>query len=236
VASRENALPVYASVPAAIFQEWPVAADDTAKLVASSDAIAIGPGLGVSAETRDLVERVLLASKAPAVVDADGLNLFAGDTDSLASLFAGRRAAITPHPAEMGRLLELSTEEVLRNRFDVGADLSRKLGAAVLLKGAPTIVFAPSGERYVSASGTAALATGGSGDILTGIAGTLIAQMSSPEEALACAAFVHGRAAELCRLVRGTTLDDILHALPAAWNEPVPALPPTVIARLGSYP
>ncbi|MEO8576387.1 MAG: NAD(P)H-hydrate dehydratase [Gemmatimonadales bacterium] len=235
VAFRDSALPVHASIPAAIFQEWPVTADELSKLVAAADAFAIGPGLGVSPETRDLVERILLASKASSVLDADGLNLFAGDTDSLAVLLAGRRAVITPHPAEMGRLLEMSTEDVLRDRFEIGAELSRKLEAAVLLKGTPSIVFAPSGERYVSAAGTAALATGGSGDVLTGIVGTLIAQMPSSAEAAACAAFIHGRAAELCGIVRGTTLDDILHALPAAWNERVRDMPPNVIARLRNY-
>lgn len=234
VADAQNALPVHASLPAAIFQEWPSSAADTANLVSAIDAIAIGPGLGVAAETRDLVERVLLAWTGPAVLDADALNLFAGDTDSLSALTLGRCCAITPHPAEMGRLTGMSTDEVLGSRFEVGAQLSRKLGAAVLLKGSPTIVFAPSGERFVSASGTAALATGGSGDVLTGITATLLAQMSSAPEAAACAAFVHGRAAELCGFVRGTTLDDILRAMPAAWNEPVPVLPRNVIARLGS--
>jgi len=90
------------------------------------------------------------------------------------------------------------------------------------VKGTPTVIFSPDGSRYVSASGTAALATGGSGDVLTGIASTLLGQMyetRSPAEAAACAAFVHGRAAELCAFVRGTTLDDILAALPAVWNE-----------------
>jgi NAD(P)H-hydrate epimerase len=90
----------------------------------------------------------------------------------------------------------------------------------------------------VSAAGTAALATGGSGDVLTGIVATLLAQMiesdESPAEAAACAAFVHGRAAELCAFVRGTTLDDILAALPAAWNEPVEVPRGGTLAELSS--
>ena len=235
VAWARNDLPVHASVPAAIFHAWPEAADEMQKLVASTDAVALGPGLGVSSETRDLVERVLLAWNGPAVLDADALNLFAGDTDSLAVLLGKRPAALTPHPAEMSRLLGVATASVLAERFEVGIELSRKLEAAVLLKGSPTIGFAPSGERYVSAAGTAALATGGSGDVLTGIAGTLLAQMSSSAEAAACAAFVHGRAAELCRTVRGTTLDDILHAMPSAWNEPLPVFPRNVLGRLESF-
>ena len=232
VAQRDNALPIHASIPAAVFQEWPASPEDTAKLVGTIDAIALGPGLGVSTETHGMVERLLLAWNGPAVLDADALNLFAGDTGSLSTLLRDRSSAITPHPAEMGRLLGMTTEDVLQNRFEIGVELSRKLGGAVLLKGSPTIVFAPSGERYVCASGTAALATGGSGDVLTGIVGTLLAQMSSASDAAACAAFVHGRAAELCGMVRGTTLDDILHAMPFAWNEPLNQLPRSVIGRL----
>ena len=247
VAWSGNALPVHAGIPAAIFHPWPVDPDELAKLIADVDAIAIGPGLGATTETLDLVERVLLAWSGPVVLDADGINLFHGDIDSLSALLRGRPSIITPHPAEMGRLLGVSTEDVLRNRFEIGIEVSRRLGSAVLLKGTPTVVFAPSGGRLVSASGTAALATGGSGDILTGIVGTLLAQMCdasapldipvarSAVEAAACAAFIHGRAAELCGPVRGTTLDDVLHAMPAAWNEPVVPLPRGVLARFGSY-
>jgi len=83
-------------------------------------------------------------------------------------------------------------------------------------------------------AGTAALATGGSGDILSGIAGTLLAQMAdaTAAEAAACASFMHGRAAELCRFVRGVTLDDVLHAMPAAWNEQPDPLPSGILAIL----
>jgi NAD(P)H-hydrate epimerase len=244
VASAENALPVHAGLPAAIFHSWPDHAEDLSRLIESVDALAIGPGLGASDATRDLVERVLLASNCPVVLDADALNVFAADTDSLATLLRGRAAVITPHPAELGRLLSLSTADVVASRFEVGSELAAKLGAAVLLKGSPTVVFAPDGKRLVSASGTSALATGGSGDVLTGMVGTLLAQMCSsadessavPAEAATCAAFIHGRAAELCSYVRGTTLDDVLHAMPAAWNEIVPPLRPNVLAALGSYP
>ncbi len=223
VAAPANAVAIHAAVPAALFQTWPATPSDLETLASASDVIAIGPGLGNSPATRDLVERILLAWSGPVVLDADALNVFAGDTDSLATLLKGRPSIITPHPAEMGRLIGVSTEEVLANRFEIGADLAGRLGGAVLLKGTPTVVFSSDGDRYVSAAGTAALATGGSGDLLTGIAATLLAQMtengSTPAEAGVCAAFIHGRAAELCRFVRGTTLDDILQMLPTAWNE-----------------
>ncbi|MEP6506756.1 MAG: NAD(P)H-hydrate dehydratase [Gemmatimonadales bacterium] len=239
VAAEANAVAIHSAIPAALFQKWPSSAAELEKLAASADVIAIGPGLGSSLQARDLVERILSSWSGPVVIDADGLNVFAGDLDSLAELLGKRPAIITPHPVEMGRLIGLSTEDVLANRFDAGTETAKKLGCAVLLKGTPTVIFSPDGSRLVSASGTAALATGGSGDVLTGIASTLLAQMldarRTPAESAACAAFIHGRAAELCAFVRGTTLDDILAALPAAWNEPSPEPRAGVLAEVSLH-
>jgi NAD(P)H-hydrate epimerase len=113
----------------------------------------------------------------------------------------GRDAVLTPHPAELGRLLGVPTSEVVARRFEIGVDLARETGAALVVKGAPTIVFGSDGRRMVIASGTAALATGGSGDVLTGMVATLLGQMPASSDrainAAACAAFIHGRAAEL---------------------------------------
>ena len=223
VAAPNNEIAVHAALPAALFSPWPSTPDELSKLVESTDVMAIGPGLGSSPVTRELVERILLAWSGPVVLDADALNIFAGDVSSLAKLLKGRPAVITPHPAEMGRLIGKSTTEILDDRFEIGIDVARTLDAAVLLKGTPTVVFSSSGDRYVSAAGTAALATGGSGDVLTGIVATLLFQArkgnGASAMAAACGAFIHGRAAELCGKVRGTTLDDVLRALPAAWNE-----------------
>ncbi|MFL5637081.1 MAG: NAD(P)H-hydrate dehydratase, partial [Gemmatimonadaceae bacterium] len=118
------------------------------------------------------------------------------------------------------------------NRFDIGIDLARTLGAVVLLKGTPTTIFTPSGRRLVVARGSSALGTGGSGDILSGIIGTLLAQLGDATDAAACGAWVHGRAAEICGYVRGTTLEDVLYALPRAWNERDPRPAPPVLVEL----
>lgn len=236
-----NEVAVHAGISAAIVHAWPETPSDLERLTKGVDAIAIGPGLGNSPLTRDLVERVLLAWSGPVVVDADALNVFAGDLLSLAQLLRGRLAVITPHPAELARLLGLDTADVVASRFDIGLEVAADLGAAVLLKGSPTIVCSPLGRRYVSASGTAALATGGSGDVLTGMTGTLLAQMSGngsgadPAEVATCAAFVHGRAAEICGHVRGTTLADVLAAMPSAWNLRVHDKGPGVLAWLESF-
>jgi hydroxyethylthiazole kinase-like uncharacterized protein yjeF len=166
------------------------------------------------------------------LLDADALNVFEGDTAVFARLLLGKKAVLTPHVAEFARLMDTTAEKVLNNRFDIGTDLAQKLGAVVLLKGTPTVIFSPQGDRFVVARGSAALGTGGSGDILAGVAGTLLAQMGDPVDAAACAAWIHGRAAELCGYVRGTTLEDVLYALPRAWNEREPAFEPPVLAVL----
>jgi hydroxyethylthiazole kinase-like uncharacterized protein yjeF len=194
--------------------------------------VVIGPGLGRSDDTRELVERILQDSRLPVLLDADALNVFEGEAKSLAALLKGRPALLTPHVAEFARLAGVNPKEVIANRFDIGSDLATVLGATVLLKGSPTVVFAPEGKRFVVARGTAALGSGGSGDILAGIAGTLLAQAPDAVSAACSSAWIHGRAAELCEYVRGTTLEDVLYALPRAWNEAPPRPEPPVLATL----
>ena len=147
-------------------------------------------------------------------------------------LLEGRSALITPHVAEFARLAGIDVQSVLANTFDIALDLARQLGATVLLKGSPTVIFSPEGDRYVIARGTAALGTGGSGDLLDGIAGTMLAQTQNATVSGCCAAWVHGRAAEFCEYLRGTTLDDVVYALPRAWNEFEPSHEPPVLAEL----
>jgi hydroxyethylthiazole kinase-like uncharacterized protein yjeF len=213
--------------PTALAAAWP--ADDAElgpEVVDWSDAVAIGPGLGRTADARALVERVLRAWHGPVVIDADGLNVFAGDADALGRLLDGRPALLTPHPAEFARLAEVDVADVLASRFDVGRALALRCRAGVLLKGLPTVVTSPDGDQLVSAAGTPALATAGSGDVLTGVATTLLAQIGDPLVAGAVAAWAHGRAAELAhgapdaarRTPRGVTLDDVLSALAGAWE------------------
>jgi NAD(P)H-hydrate epimerase len=236
---KESLVSIHAASPAAIAHAWPDTPDEMSALANAADCVAIGPGLGNNAHSRDLIERILLSWNGPVVLDADALNVFAGDLESLGKLLNGRDAVLTPHPAEMSRLLGIETDEVLEKRFEIGIEAAAATGAAILLKGSPTVIFSRSGARFVSASGTAALATGGSGDVLTGMIGTLLAQMPDGAEraadAAACGAFVHGRAAERCRFVRGITIDDVLHALPVVWNEEPRKLGDGVIAELEKH-
>jgi len=234
--ARENKGEILAAAPSALITKWPSRAEISPLISKWADAIVIGPGLGKSDETLKMVETVLRDSKLPVLLDADALNVFDGNLPALAKLLEGRQALITPHVAEFARLAGVEVQEVLDNSFDIGLAMSRTLGATVLLKGAPTVIFTPAGRRYVSARGTAALGTGGSGDLLAGIAGTMLAQTQDAVISASCAAWIHGRAAEFCEYVRGTTLEDVLYALPRAWNESVDPVAPPVLATLPAVP
>lgn len=217
VTDAQNVSAVQARLPEALTALFPNTAADAEAMAAWPDVVLMGPGLGHERETRELVERVLTAWEGPVLLDADALNVFPGDAGTLADLLRGRPAVITPHVMELARLIASDAQQVLDARFDVATDVARTLRAAVVLKGTPTVVTAPDGARHVVASGTAALATGGSGDILGGVIATLLGQGCAPDVAAACGAWVHGRAAALCARVRGVTLDDVLAQLALAW-------------------
>jgi NAD(P)H-hydrate epimerase len=221
--------------PAALAAPWP--ADDASfdRVIAQwADVVLVGPGLGQEG-AREMVEWLLGRWHGPVILDADGLNAFAGDADALAPLLAGRSAILTPHPTEFARLAGVDVGAVLADRFTLPGELARRTTATVLLKGTPTIVAGrDGGHATIVAEGTPVLATGGSGDVLGGIAATLLAQTVDPTTAGALAAFAHGRAASAvsARQVRGYTLDDILAALPSVWTMKIPVPRPPVLAAL----
>lgn len=236
VVASESLPPLQEAVPASLAGVWPSNSDAARRDIGEwADAVLIGPGLGRE-HARAIVTRVLGEFRGPVVLDADALNAFAGDADALAPLLRDRPALLTPHPAEFARLAGngATVDDVLADRFEWPARLAARTGAAVLLKGTPTVVAAPSGETTVVAEGTPILATGGAGDLLGGIAVTLLAQLGDGALAGSLAAFAHGRAASnvSARDVRGYTLDDVLRELPGIWTlQPAPARPP-VIAEL----
>lgn len=203
---RVLAAPLDASAPAIdpLYPEIMTRAPDTLPDIAS--VLAIGPGLGQSEEAVNLLTRLLsLEQPLPLVLDADALNLIAADA-SLVLCLAARGAIhrghclITPHPAEAARLLECDTAAVQRDRIGAARKLAQKFRAYVLLKGCGSILAHPDGRWQINTSGNAALATAGSGDVLTGMIAALLAQGVPPEEALALAAHLHGLAAEaLCQ-------------------------------------
>jgi NAD(P)H-hydrate epimerase len=221
VVAAESLPVVQKSESQALAAEWP--ADDAAverEIATWADVVVIGPGLGRGDDSRALLERVLGRWHGPVLLDADAITLFEGRVDRLAELLAGRPALLTPHPVEFWRLSRIPVKQVLAGRFDVGLELARRLQATVLLKGVPTVITAPDGQRLVSAAGTPVLATGGSGDLLCGIAGTLFAQIGDPFVAGALSAYAHGCAAEWAseRGVRGVTLENVIAEVSDVWN------------------
>ncbi|AHG90545.1 NAD(P)H-hydrate epimerase [Gemmatirosa kalamazoonensis] len=227
----------------ALASPWPT--DDAAlahTVTEWADVVVLGPGLGRDDAARALAERVLAAWRGPVVLDADAVTMFAGDTARLGTLLRGRPALLTPHPLELSRLAGLSLDEILARRFDVGRELAATLGASVLLKGVPTVI-SDEHATLVSATGTPALATAGSGDVLTGIAAALLVHANADARATergAAAAWIHGRAGEIATArrggVRGTTLRDVLGALSDAWRGDAARAPYPVLAELPAVP
>jgi NAD(P)H-hydrate epimerase len=188
-------------------------------LAGERDAVVLGPGLGQDEATRETVTAFVAACPVPLVVDADGLNALA--PLGAASLRALRRAVptiLTPHPGEAGRLLGLPSGEVQRDRPGAAARLARETGAVVVLKGERTLVADLEGRATVVPFGNPGMATGGTGDVLAGVAGSLLARHGALLAATA-AAFVHARAGDLAAARRGEeglTAGDLVEALPEA--------------------
>jgi NAD(P)H-hydrate epimerase len=215
IVDERNRAAVHAAVPSAIVSSHTELLEDAASLLGAADAIVIGPGLD-PATARRLLDATAHQTL-PILLDAGAISAFDDKVADLARFATDRMVVLTPHPAEMGRLVGVATADVLTKRFEIGAELAKTTATTVLLKGTPTVV-SDSSRRMVSATGTPALATGGSGDMLSGVIGTLLAQTRNGFESAVCGAWVHGRAAELCGPSRGITLDDILFAMPAAWK------------------
>lgn len=179
-----------------------------------ADAVVVGPGLGATAATRALVRRVLRHANGPIVLDADALNVLAPLRRPLPG---GSRLVLTPHPGEAGRLLGVAAGDVQRDRPGALRELCERSGAVVVLKGAGTLVG--DGEScFVNATGNPGLATAGSGDVLAGLLGALLAQRLAPFAAACLAVWAHGAAGDLVA-ARGSEMGLIASDLPAALAE-----------------
>ena len=204
------ALPVIASF-APELMTWPLAeteagqiaaknlnATEIAALTAGKTVLAIGPGLGQSAETAKFTAGLLAATKIPAVIDADALNILAAKPVLLAKLAKARTLVLTPHPGEMARLAGSSIAEVQSNRLQTARSFAERLGVTLVLKGARTLIAHPNGRLAVNTSGNPGMAKGGSGDVLTGLIAGLLAQYpEDPARAVEAAVYLHGLAADL---------------------------------------
>lgn len=185
-------------------------------LAEAHDVVAVGPGLGQSAELTALVSELVEKIARPMVIDADGLNAFAGQAEKLRSA-AGPRI-ITPHPGEFARLLQTDVKTVQANRQALAAQFALKQNLIVVLKGHGTIVT--DGRRvFVNATGNPGMATGGTGDVLTGLIAALLGQHLAPFDAAQLGVYLHGLAGDLARDQIGEVsliATDLLDFLPPA--------------------
>lgn len=160
-----------------------------------SSAVVIGCGLSVCDDTKNLVQSVITNCEKPLVIDADALNCICNKPEILKNLKAP--AIITPHPGEMARLLHSTPKTVNSNRENTAIDFAKKFGVVTVLKGAGTIIASPDGEVYINHTGNSGMATGGSGDVLSGIIGSLLAQGAAPINAASAGVFLHGTIGDL---------------------------------------
>lgn len=192
------------------------AAPSLLALAEDKTAMVLGPGLGQGEDIPQLLKGLIPRTETPLVIDADGLNALVGNLD----LLAQRRShdtILTPHPGEMARLTGLSVEEVQAGRLEVAQDLARQSEAVVVLKGARTVIAAPDGRCWINGSGNPALATAGTGDVLAGAIGSLLAQGIRAVDAAVAGVFLHGAAADSLAVdvgARGLIASDLLNELP----------------------
>ena len=189
-------------------------------LLAKADVIAVGPGLSQNPSAQKFVQKLIASTDLPVVLDADGINAFAGRSRPLLRKAQGP-VVITPHPGEMARLLGISVDAVQRNRVKVAKETAKQLRVTVVLKGHRTVVASPAGETYTNTTGNPGMATAGAGDVLTGIIAALIGQHLDPFTAAKAGVYLHGLAGDLAaRRVGQISLiaGDLLAELPAAFR------------------
>ena len=160
-----------------------------------ADVLAIGPGFGVSEEAGNLIRDILVTTAVPCVIDADAITALKDHTELLSHMLAEK--VLTPHPGEMARITGIRISEIEKNRVEVARLYAEKWQAVVVLKGVPTVVALPDGTVYLNTTGTPAMATGGSGDVLTGLIAALIGQGLTVADAAVAGVYLHGRAGEL---------------------------------------
>jgi NAD(P)H-hydrate epimerase len=187
------------------------------KKIAECDAVIIGPGLGRHHETRELVQRLVAAIEKPMIIDADGLNAFEKNRSPL----EGRHGPLilTPHPGEFRRLIDEDIPSNLKARFDLIRKYALKYNAVIVYKESPSLVVDVDGEVYINTTGNDGMATGGTGDVLSGIIGSFLAQGLSPIRAAVAGVYIHGLAGDIAAGQlgkRSVIAGDLIEYLPDA--------------------
>jgi hydroxyethylthiazole kinase-like uncharacterized protein yjeF len=220
IATPASCLPIVASL-APEFMTEALAENEQGQLTAAAferiaeftqDVIACGPGLGRSPSVGEFVRTLLDRAETPLVLDADALTVLADDPGRLLGR-EERDVIITPHPGEMARLVGRSADEVQVNRIQVATDFATAHHVYVVLKGHRTVVATPEGRVFINPTGNAGMATGGTGDVLTGMIAAFLAQLLDAEAACRLGVFLHGVAGDLAEASEGEvamTATDVL--------------------------
>ncbi len=185
----------------------------------SADAMAIGPGLSTEKETGEFVRKLISLSELPVVIDADGLNLLSEDISVLEH--RNYPVILTPHPGEMARLTGLTLQEIKADPVRIASEFAGKWNVYIILKFARSIIATPDGHIYFNPTGNPGMATGGSGDVLTGIVTSFLAQGLSPLHACLCGTFIHGLSGSLaCKDIGEESLiaGDLIDYIPDAFG------------------
>jgi NAD(P)H-hydrate epimerase len=185
------------------------------KMEAGKTCLAIGPGMGQAGETQSLVNKIIRQSRIPVVIDADGLNNIAGQTQLLKSLKPP--TVLTPHPGEMARLIDVTPAEVQQNRLQCAREFATNFKVHIVLKGAATVIAHPDGSAYINPTGNPGMASGGMGDVLTGVLAGFITQGFTPEAAAHASVYLHGAAADtLSKTIGpiGYLAGEVMNAIP----------------------
>jgi len=193
------------------------------EILKGKNVLAIGPGLSTHQETQQFVRTVVEECRLPVVLDADGLNAFAGHADELKRR-KGPALALTPHPGEMARLVGCTTAQVQSDRLKAALEAAARWDAYVVLKGYHTIIATPDGRAFVNSTGNPGMATGGTGDVLTGMLAGLTAQFGAKEweHVLGLGVYLHGLAGDLAAARMGEVpliASDLIGAIPPAFQQ-----------------
>ncbi|PYN21289.1 MAG: bifunctional ADP-dependent NAD(P)H-hydrate dehydratase/NAD(P)H-hydrate epimerase [Candidatus Rokuibacteriota bacterium] len=195
------------------------ARDVIVELAAPRDAVAIGPGIGLDEETQQLVRSLIQELRKPLAADADALTALAGHLEALRAAPSVR--CLTPHPGEMARMLGARVDDVQRDRIETAREFATRYRVYVVLKGARSVIGTPDGRVFVNPSGNPGMASGGTGDVLTGMLGAFLARGMEPGAALQSSVYLHGSAGDIAAERVGEEAliaRDVVAAIPEAFK------------------
>jgi ADP-dependent NAD(P)H-hydrate dehydratase / NAD(P)H-hydrate epimerase len=237
VATAKSALPILASSSMEVMTEPLAETEEGAisiraldgpeldRLVEKKTVLAVGPGMGSQLETAELIRTVVNKYSLPLVLDADGLNAFAGQMDLFRQdTRPSGMTVFTPHPGEMARLTGRTIADIQSNRVEIAREFAQKYGITLILKGYRTLTASPDGQVWVNPTGNPGMAKGGTGDVLTGILAGQIAQFPTHPmgEVAAAAVYLHGLAGDLAAEEFGQQsmlAGDLLESIPKAYKK-----------------